>query len=47
MIKLKCPKCENEWEYKGDSYWPTCTKCQSKFKISDREVEDGRETQEN
>jgi DNA-directed RNA polymerase subunit RPC12/RpoP len=34
MIKLKCKKCGNEWEYNGQKeYWATCPNCLNKVKI--------------
>ena len=31
---LKCKKCENEWDYKGDNpYYATCSRCLNKVKV--------------
>jgi hypothetical protein len=36
MVKLKCKKCENEWNYKGlNKYYATCTKCLSKVPVKE------------
>ena len=33
-MKIKCPKCNHEWEYKGKSkYYVTCPQCYNKVKI--------------
>ena len=43
MTKLKCKKCENEWDYKGSNpYYATCSRCLSKVKVP---VEEVRKTQ--
>jgi len=36
-MKVKCPKCGYEWEYKGKLAVATCPNCLTKFKI--KEVE--------
>ena len=38
-MKLKCNKCENEWDYKGKNpYYATCSRCLNKVKVVDPEV---------
>jgi len=33
-MKIKCPKCKHEWEYKGNSrYYITCPRCYNKVNI--------------
>jgi len=33
-MKLKCKKCENEWDYKGKNpYYATCSRCLNKVKV--------------
>jgi hypothetical protein len=33
MAKLKCPKCNHEWNYKGKASFATCPSCLSKVKV--------------
>jgi Fe-S cluster biosynthesis and repair protein YggX len=33
MTKLKCPKCNHEWDYKGKASFATCPSCLSKVKV--------------
>ena len=34
-MKVRCKKCEHEWEYKGHSkYYVTCPECYNKVNIS-------------
>jgi hypothetical protein len=33
MTKLKCPKCNHEWNYKGKASFATCPSCLSKVKV--------------
>jgi hypothetical protein len=36
-MKLKCKKCDNEWDYKGSNpYYATCTKCLNKVKVEEQ-----------
>ncbi len=33
-MKIKCPKCKHEWNYKGDSkYYVTCPRCYTKINV--------------
>jgi len=35
-MKIKCPKCNHEWECKSKLMYVTCTNCQRKFKREDK-----------
>jgi len=37
MKKLKCPKCNHEWETKSELVMVTCPSCQLKVKSSNKE----------
>ena len=37
-MKVKCPYCGYEWDYKGKMFWASCPRCMRKFKVS-QEVE--------
>lgn len=42
-MKIKCPKCKHEWNYKGKSkFYVTCPQCYRKVKI--KELKGGRKT---
>lgn len=32
-MRVKCPRCGYEWEYKGKLISATCPNCQHKFKV--------------
>lgn len=35
-MKLKCKKCGNDWDYKGENpYYATCSKCLNKVKVEE------------
>ena len=35
-MKVRCKKCEHEWEYKGHSkYYVTCPECYNKINIKE------------
>jgi N-acetylneuraminic acid mutarotase len=39
---LKCKKCKNEWQYKGNNpYYATCSRCLNKVKVE--EIKKGEE----
>jgi len=40
-MKLKCPKCEHEWNYRGEMLMATCPSCYAKVKIVENKIEDG------
>ena len=33
-MKVKCPKCNYEWEYKGNRNYACCPKCYRQFRIN-------------
>jgi ribosomal protein S27E len=37
-MKIRCKKCEHEWEYMGNSkYYVTCPECYNKINIKKKE----------
>ena len=39
-MKIKCKKCEHEWEYKGKSkFYVTCPHCYNKINIQSKKDE--------
>jgi len=39
MIKMKCKKCNHEWEYNGKSeLYVTCPHCYRKIKVIDNSI---------
>jgi DNA-directed RNA polymerase subunit RPC12/RpoP len=40
MVKLRCPHCGYEWDYKGKSmFYATCPRCMYKVNIKKHRVE--------
>lgn len=38
-MKLKCNRCEYEWDYKGSGYmYTSCPRCRTNVRIGDRNV---------
>ena len=35
-MKIQCPKCHYEWDYKGKLKWVTCPNCMNKFQKPER-----------
>jgi tRNA(Ile2) C34 agmatinyltransferase TiaS len=31
-MKVKCPRCGHEWNYKGGGWYVTCSRCRKLFK---------------
>ncbi len=39
MVKLRCPKCKNEWDYKGSNpYKANCSYCGNPVYINSKNV---------
>jgi len=38
-MKIKCPKCNHEWETKSQLKMVTCPSCQLKVKIEKKKIE--------
>jgi len=43
MKKVKCPKCNHEWETKSKLVLVTCPSCQLKVKIKKQQIKTGDE----
>jgi len=44
-MKLKCQRCEKEWDYKGESdYYASCPNCHSSVKIKKEEDQENGNT---
>ena len=40
MVKLKCKRCDYEWEYNGDSEWyASCPKCRTTVNVRKQKEE--------
>ena len=39
FTEMTCKFCGNEWKYKGDKKWATCSSCQNKTKTKIQEGE--------
>ena len=45
-MKLKCKRCEYEWEYNGESEWyASCPKCRTTVSLKKQKEEKVRKTQ--
>ena len=38
-MKVKCPKCNHEWDCKSKLIYTTCSSCQRKMQISTNTIE--------